>query len=95
MAAALVSLSRESFVQFVSFPKLLCPFDVLMLVLFGAASQEDYQLRSVSTQIKTISGTEMDPLFQNTCADRLEARSIAKFKTLNRDFDSDLGRVVE
>ena len=64
--------------QLVVLPAQLCCCDVILLTLFGAAAQQDHQLRAVFAEVNAIAFAKVDLQFENARANAFGIRCIAK-----------------
>jgi len=62
--------------------------DIALLPLLRTARQQDHQRLAIATEINPVARPEIDPIFQHTSTDSLDAGKIALFHACNgpRDF---------
>ena len=63
----------------------MCIINVGLLAFFGAATQQDYDPLPILAKINSITGTEIQPQFEDTRAYPLCSRKIASFEPVERD----------
>ncbi len=58
-------------------------FDVFLLILFHSSGQQNDNQIAIPTKVDTVSGTIVNPKFQDTCTDCFVIAKVSKLQSVN------------